>query len=103
MLERLAALSWKHVLPVGAAVGLAVPIGFTATYELSGHRYLFGPETMVLWPSVIFLFGTDGLKHTWGAHILVAEVLLLNVLLYTFAAAAVFGVSRILRRIRARG
>ena len=103
MLERLATLSWKRVLLLGAAVGLAVPAGFTATYELSGHRYLFGPETMVLWPSVIFLFGTDGLEHTWGARILVAEVLLANVLLYTLAAAGLLGVSRILRRIRARG
>jgi hypothetical protein len=88
----------RRSVAVAAALGLAVPLVFEALYALSGHRYLFGVETALLWPSVFLLFYTDGGEGTWGARFVVVESVLINMILYSLVGAA-FG---LVVRARAR-
>ena len=92
----------KRYVMAGAAIGLAVPLAFWGAYILSGHRYLFGPETLALWPSVIFLSYTDGRENTVAGVLIAVQVVLLNVLLYALLGVAAYGVKRIVRAAQRR-
>jgi hypothetical protein len=84
-------MKWRPFV-VGGIVGLIVPL-VVVVYHLS-TKELAGFLTVLVWPSSLMLMGTEGMSGS-GAHVVLAEAIVINVVLY-----AILGwiVGRLLRR-----
>ena len=84
----------KRAILIGFGLGICVCGAFRTAYELSGHRYLFGYETLLLWPSSILLGYTDGREESPIGLVWLVISVLLNGALYAVLATIVHAVLR---------
>jgi hypothetical protein len=77
----------KRYIMIGAIFGLVIPFVFWSMYYLSNYHYLFGYETVALWPSSFLLMATDGDEGSTGSLIIAMMSVAINILLFHYRGA----------------
>jgi hypothetical protein len=82
---------------IGAVVGGAICFIVWVAWRFFG--YLAGPETVVLWPSLVLLFGLEGSRSMVVVVTFWLVSSLANVALYSITGLAVAALYRLIRAV----
>ena len=80
----------------GAFLGLGISLGFWIASAVFG--YMFGPETVVLWPSSIVLMGLEGQQSLAVIVAVWVGSVLINVTLYALLALGGYAIYRVITK-----